>query len=260
MQGHRRFTLLVAPCGASEKAKGVLMLLEHSRATRRRLTVDLLTLPLRFDLGTSGGNRIVVTLSLGTGGLERGESGIESASSDGGGVGGYRMSHSTGQSSTSSSWVEGSRRSRRSSEQRVRTPIAFIRYDCNNAIVMCSVNIPSRSYTVSRRIPTAWHRDATFSTLASMYFSLDSSSAAELDIRHKARWFGSCKRPLSATIGRGSSRKREDRDLNTRTSQYSAWKSARATGANQDIAFAAFATSRDVSTTKTQATRTKGQS
>ena len=61
---------------------------EYERVTRRRFTKVLLTLVLRLGLGILVGSRMVVTPSFGTDGYGEGESGRESASSDGGGVSG----------------------------------------------------------------------------------------------------------------------------------------------------------------------------
>lgn len=69
---------------------------------RRRLAEVLLALAFRFVLGKLVGYRMVITLSFGTADLAYGDSGLESASSEGGGVRGYGMSHSIGESSTSS--------------------------------------------------------------------------------------------------------------------------------------------------------------
>ena len=59
---------------------------QHTRLTLRRFNVVLLALDLRFGLEELMGYRIVVTLSFGMEVSDCGESGLDSASSDGGGV------------------------------------------------------------------------------------------------------------------------------------------------------------------------------
>lgn len=66
----------------------------------------------------------MVTPSLGIDEAEWGDSGLDSASSEGGGVGGYWISHSTAESSRSCPWTEGSTRCRISREQFARIPEA----------------------------------------------------------------------------------------------------------------------------------------
>ncbi len=159
------------------------------------------------------------------------------------------MSHSTGESSASSPW-EGSTRLRISKELFARMPATSS--DLQHGLTLES-NTPSRSYTVSRRIPTTWHQLATFSTLLSMYFSLLSSSTAGFAMRDRARCDGTFVRPASKGVG--CRRRREVRDLNTRTSRYTACRTARMRRVKHDIAFVASSASGDVSATVERAAR-----
>jgi len=181
------------------------------RVARRRRVVDLTPRVLLLPFSACPGICTLVTLSLYGETSESGDNGLESESSDDGGVRGNSISVSRSES------VEGvterfTRRFRMSKDSVLRSP--------------------SRSYTVSLLIPATRHHVTAFSTLSTMSSSVASLSQWFSATKSKARCEGSFR--LWALRGCGWSAIVKKR-LAAVTSQYRAWKMARANDASQDI-------------------------